>query len=147
MSDWPEGAFVDAYAVLGVRPDASAEELKAAHRALVRRHHPDLVPASERAAATRRVQELNVAYGLVRDPERRAEYDRLRRWWLASRRERRVEALDGLLATQWDEAARAAGRWAATWWARNREPLRRGAIRAVLRVRRAARELLARLPR
>jgi len=139
--------FVDAYAVLGVPPDASDEELKAAHRALVRRHHPDLVPPEQREEATRRIQEINVAYGLVRDPQRRAEYDRLRRWWLLTDQQRAVEALDELLAAQWEEITRAAGRWAAAWWARNREPLRRGAIRAVLRVRRAARELLARLPR
>ena len=102
---------IDAYAVLGVAPDATAQELKAAHRALVRRHHPDLAPAERRAEATRRVQEINVAYGLVRDPQRRAEYDQA----LAAR----TPAMDALVTS--------AGVWAGRWWARNRVPLRRGA--------------------
>jgi len=96
---------IDAYAVLGVAPDATAEQLKAAHRRLVRRHHPDLAAPAAREAATRRVQDINVAYGLVRDPARRAEYDRLR-----------AGGDDGA----WDAAVTAAGRWAGRWWRRNR---------------------------
>lgn len=99
--------FVDAYAVLGVGPDASAEQLKTAHRALVRRHHPDLA-ASDPNVATRRMQEINVAYGLVRDPATRARYDALRG-------KRRRYARDAALAAQWEELARAAGRWAGAW--------------------------------
>jgi hypothetical protein len=126
----PVTDFVDAYAVLGVRPGASQAELKAAHRRLVRRHHPDLVPLSERPAATRRVQQINVAYGLVRDPSARARYDRVRRAMLA------VDvrsSVDQALAAQWEALAVAAGRWAAGWWRR----ARRRAARAALRARRA----------
>ena len=94
---------VDAYAELGVAADASQARLKAAHRALVRRHHPDLVPPAEREEATRRVQRINVAYGLVRDATARAEYDRLR--------QHPGVALDRLTT--------AAGVWAGRWWARN----------------------------
>jgi hypothetical protein len=114
---------IDAYAVLGVAPDATQEQLKAAHRALVRRHHPDLAPPEERAAATRRVQDINVAYGLVRDPQRRAEYDRLRRAGASA-------ALDAAFVV--------AGRWAGRWWRRNRVLMRRGATRARLSVQRGA---------
>ena len=99
---------IDAYAVLAVAPSASAAELKAAHRALVRRFHPDLAPPAERDAATRRVQQINVAYGLVRDPQLRAEYDRLR--------SNPGMALDRLVT--------AAGVWAGRWWARNAAALR-----------------------
>lgn len=99
---------IDAYGVLGVAPTASYGELKAAHRALVRRFHPDLAPAEERENATQRVQQINVAYGLVRDPQRRAEYDRLRSSPGA--------ALDRLVT--------AAGVWAGRWWARNRALVR-----------------------
>lgn len=102
-------------------PDATQEQLKAAHRALVRRHHPDLAPPDERAAATRLVQDINVAYGLVRDPQRRAEYDRLRGSGTSA-------ALDA--------AFLAAGRWAGRWWRRNRVAMRRGAARARLSVQR-----------
>ena len=99
---------VDPYAVLGVAPSASQDQLKAAHRALVRRHHPDLVPEAQRDAATRLVQQVNVAYGLVRDPQRRAEYDRLR--------DSGGAALDRLVT--------AAGVWAGRWWSRNAAALR-----------------------
>lgn len=115
--------MVDAYAVLGVAPDATQEQLKAAHRALVRRHHPDLAAPDERAAATRRVQDVNVAYGLVRDPQRRAEYDRLR---------------GAGSSPALDAAFTAAGRWAGHWWRRNRLAMRRGAARARLTVQRGA---------
>lgn len=100
---------MDAYGVLGVPPDVPQDELKAAHRRLVRRHHPDLVDETERAAATRRVQQINVAYGLVRDPASRAAYDRAVGGPAAG-----IEAL-----------TRAAGGWAGRWWLRNRAALRR----------------------
>ncbi|MDP8969002.1 MAG: DnaJ domain-containing protein, partial [Actinomycetota bacterium] len=102
--------FIDAYAVLGVPSDAGQAELKARHRQLVRRHHPDLVPPEQRAEATRRVQDINVAYGLVRDPATRARYDRLRRVAVgrqaaaaaASGASRQVGEADARLAAQWD---------------------------------------------
>lgn len=102
---------VDAYGVLGVGPAATQAELKAAHRALVRRHHPDLALPEQRDAATRRMQEINVAYGLVRDPEHRAAYD----------------ALAGSSSGGMERLVAAAGVWAGRWWVRNRVPLRRGA--------------------
>lgn len=121
-------AFVDAYAELGVRPDASAAELKAAHRRLVRLHHPDLKPPDQRSDATRRVQRINVAYGLVRDPQARAAYDRARRAHLLAERASsagqqaadRIREADRLAAARWDELVSAAGRWAGVWWRRNR---------------------------
>ncbi len=129
--------FVDAYAVLGVAPDASAEELKRAHRALVRRHHPDLVPPDARPAATRHVQEINVAYGLVRDPAARTRYDRVRLVHLGRERiaaptrlvrDRAVRADRGA-AEQWEAMLRSAGAWGARWWRRNRGHVRTGALR------------------
>ena len=87
---------------------ASQDELKAAHRALVRRYHPDLVAADERDAATRFIQQVNVAYGLLRDPQSRAAYDR---------------AVGGSAATM-ERLAGAAGVWAGRWWARNQAAMR-----------------------
>ncbi|MGI8875177.1 MAG: J domain-containing protein [Egibacteraceae bacterium] len=132
------GRFVDAYAVLGVAPDVPQETLKRAHRTLVRRHHPDLAPPPRREAATRRVQHINVAYGLVHDPRARAEYDRLRRSHVARERMaaparaagRHAFAADRAAAAAWDVAMAAAGRWAGTWWQRNRRRLRASAARA-----------------
>lgn len=114
---------MDVYAVLGVPPNATQAELKSAHRALVRRHHPDLAPPAQRDAATRRVQEINVAYGLVRDPQRRAAYDR-------ARGSGRMDAL-----------VTAAGRWAGRWWRLNRAAMRRSALAA----RQAARDVVGRV--
>jgi curved DNA-binding protein CbpA len=63
----------DAYEVLEVRPDASQTVINAAFRALAAVHHPD---AS--GGTNRRMAELNAAYALVRTPDLRAAYDRLR---------------------------------------------------------------------
>lgn len=105
--------FIDAYAVLGVPPDASHEELKAAHRELLRRHHPDHAPRDEQKAATRRVQRINVAYGLVRDEQTRSRYDTVRRRWMAQQAaEGDMAAVDAALANGWEELVGAAGRWA-----------------------------------
>jgi curved DNA-binding protein CbpA len=68
----------DPYAVLGVRPGATAEELRRAYLALARRHHPDAHAdggAAARAAAERRMQEVNAAWTVLGDPARRAAYD------------------------------------------------------------------------
>lgn len=99
--------------MLGVPAGATQAQLKAAHRALVRVHHPDVADPADRAAATRRVQEINVAYGMVRDPQRRAEYDR---------------AVRSGRAADMDAVVLAAGRWAGRWWARHRVRLQRSAL-------------------
>jgi curved DNA-binding protein len=64
--------FKDYYQVLGVDRTASAEVIQKAFRRLARKHHPDINPAADSAA---RMQELNEAYEVLRDSERRAAYD------------------------------------------------------------------------
>ena len=64
----------DYYEVLGTEPSASVEQLRAAFREAVLRHHPDLAPSSE--VATRRTSILNRAWAELRDPVRRLHYDR-----------------------------------------------------------------------
>jgi curved DNA-binding protein len=64
--------FKDYYKVLGVERTASEEEIKKAFRRLARTHHPDI---SKAADAQARMQDLNEAYEVLRDKERRAAYD------------------------------------------------------------------------
>ena len=74
----PSGS--DHYRTLGVSKDALAGEIRAAHRALARRHHPDLVAdPADRARAERRMATINGAWHVLGDPVRRAEYDESRR--------------------------------------------------------------------
>jgi curved DNA-binding protein len=63
------------YHLLGLEPHSSFQEVKQAYRRLARQFHPDLQPASLQKEAERRMMELNTAYDVLRNPERRAQYD------------------------------------------------------------------------
>ncbi|RMG04329.1 MAG: molecular chaperone DnaJ [Nitrospirae bacterium] len=65
----------DYYDILGVKRDASQEEIKKAFRKLARKYHPDLNPGNKEAE--KRFKEINEAYDVLGDPKKRAEYDRL----------------------------------------------------------------------
>lgn len=64
----------DYYETLGIPRDASAEQIKKAYRKLAMEHHPDRNRGSEEASE--RFKQLSEAYEVLRDPNRRARYDR-----------------------------------------------------------------------
>ena len=63
----------DLYKVLGVAKGASEEEIKKAHRKLVRKYHPDRNP--DDAQAEEKFKEIQGAYDVLSDPEKRKQYD------------------------------------------------------------------------
>ncbi len=66
----------DYYKILGISPDATEEEIKRAYRRLALRYHPDRNP--EDPHAEERFKEITEAYGVLIDPLKRAEFDRIR---------------------------------------------------------------------
>ncbi|NJP07922.1 MAG: J domain-containing protein, partial [Chloroflexaceae bacterium] len=65
------------YEILGVTPQANDTDIKQAYRKLVRTHHPDMNPGNKAAEA--RFKDINEAYEVLSDTQKRAHYDRMRR--------------------------------------------------------------------
>jgi curved DNA-binding protein len=66
--------FKDYYQVLGVARDAPAEDIKKSYRKLARKYHPDV---SKEANAAERMKDVNEAWAVLSDPEKRAAYDQV----------------------------------------------------------------------
>jgi curved DNA-binding protein len=71
--------YKDYYKILGVSRDADEKEIKRAFRKLARQCHPDVNP--DDAAAEGRFKEVNEAYEVLSDPEKRGKYDQLGTEW------------------------------------------------------------------
>ncbi|HEY8258848.1 MAG TPA: J domain-containing protein [Gemmatimonadales bacterium] len=93
-------AAKDFYQILGVPDSASQEEIKKAYRRLAKQYHPDANPSNPTAAE--RFKEVSEAHTVLSDTDKRAQYDRMRRYG----------AFDGAARGARTGAARGAGRTA-----------------------------------
>jgi curved DNA-binding protein len=73
--------FKDYYQILGVKEDADLKEIKKAYRKLAQKLHPDMNPEE---GAEEKFKEMAEAYEVLKDAQRRAEYDELRKYGGAS---------------------------------------------------------------
>ncbi|MGB3557281.1 MAG: DnaJ C-terminal domain-containing protein [Geitlerinemataceae cyanobacterium] len=71
--------FKDYYAILGVSKNSSEADIKKAFRRLARKYHPDLNPGNKEAEA--KFKEINEAYEILSDADKRSKYDRFGQYW------------------------------------------------------------------
>lgn len=72
--------YKDYYGIMGVKRDATQEEIKRAYRKLARKYHPDV---SKERNAEAKFKELGEAHEVLKDPKKRAAYDQLGSQWKA----------------------------------------------------------------
>jgi curved DNA-binding protein len=72
--------YKDYYGVMGVKRDATQDDIKRAYRKLSRKYHPDV---SKESDAEEKFKEVGEAYEVLKDPEKRAAYDQLGSQWKA----------------------------------------------------------------
>ena len=71
--------FIDYYQILGVKKDATEDQIKKAYRKLARKLHPDLNPNDKEA--NKKFQQVNEANEVLSDPEKRKKYDQYGKDW------------------------------------------------------------------
>jgi curved DNA-binding protein len=71
--------FRNYYQILGVPKEATAEEIKRSYRQLARQYHPDMNPGDK--TAEEKFKEVNEAYEVLSDGDRRTQYDQFSRYW------------------------------------------------------------------
>jgi DnaJ-class molecular chaperone len=96
--------FKDYYKILGVDKKASEQEIKSAYRKLARKYHPDLNPGDKKVEE--KFKEINEAYEVLSDPQKRKKYDELGSNWEQVIRDReyaRQYARPGFEGRVWEE--------------------------------------------
>lgn len=93
--------YKDYYQILGVSRSADDKEIKKAYRRLARQYHPDTNPNNKEAQE--KIKEVNEAYQVLGDPEKRAKYDRFGREW------ERYQQGGGAGGFDWSSWSRAGG--------------------------------------
>ncbi|MFH1625045.1 MAG: J domain-containing protein [Pseudomonadota bacterium] len=73
--------YRDYYEILGLKRDASEKEIKSTYRKLARKYHPDVNP--DKKEAEEKFKEINEAYEVLGDPEKKVKYDQLGANWQA----------------------------------------------------------------
>lgn len=96
--------YRDYYQVLGIDKNATEQEIKAAFRKLARQYHPDVHSGSSKAAAEEKFKEINEAYEVLSDPEKRAKYDRLGSNWQHGQEWQPPPDMDGFQYYTWGDA-------------------------------------------
>ena len=71
--------YKDYYKTLGVKKNAGADDIKKAYRKLARKYHPDVNQGDK--AAEERFKEINEAYEVLSDEDKRGKYDRFGAEW------------------------------------------------------------------
>ena len=97
--------YKDYYKILGVNRNAEEKEIKKAYRKLARQYHPDVNPGDK--AAEEHFKDINEAYEVLSDPEKRQKYDQLGSSWQQWQRMGRDPS--GFDWSQWSSGAQPGG--------------------------------------
>ena len=101
--------FKDYYQTLGVTKTSSEKEIKQAFRKLARKFHPDVNPGDKSAEA--RFKEINEAYEVLGDPDKRKKYDELGANWRMYEQAQQQGGWPGAAGSPFGDAAGAGGAW------------------------------------
>ena len=79
-----QNGFKDYFKILGINRNATHKEIKSAFRKLAREFHPDIHPHNESAESE--FKEINEAYEILSDPEKKKTYEQFSNYWFTNRK-------------------------------------------------------------